>query len=94
MSPPSQKAHPQRSPARIRRFRPQPPPSAHELTVRRNRIFASLLEGQSHQAIAAAEGITPRRVREIIDDALMYESADSRHEYVRVQVGGSKGRCG
>ena len=60
--------------------------SAHELLIRRDRIFARLLEGQSHAAIAEAEGITTRRVREIVDDGLSYEGVDPREDFVHVQV--------
>jgi hypothetical protein len=44
--------------------------SVDEGLIRRDRIFARRLDGQSHAAIAAAEAITPRRLRRIAQEGL------------------------
>jgi hypothetical protein len=57
-----------------------------QLAMRRDRIFARLLEGQSYPAIAAAEGITLRRVRKIVQDALERESVNPKSDFILVQI--------
>jgi hypothetical protein len=39
--------------------------AAHDRAMRRDRIFARLLDGQSAVIVAAEEGVTPRRVRQM-----------------------------
>ena len=60
--------------------------TAHDLAARRDRIFARMLEGQSYAGIAAAEAITPRRVRQIIQEALKKGDVHPRHDFVLVQI--------
>jgi hypothetical protein len=66
-------------PARSRR-------TAHDRVMRANRIFARMLEGQAYGEIAAAEGLTVRRVRMIVQEALGRRDIEPREEYARVQV--------
>jgi hypothetical protein len=58
---------------------------AAERALRRDRIFANLLDGQSIAAIAAEESVTPRRVRQIIEQALEQWDADPV-DYVGMQI--------
>jgi hypothetical protein len=58
----------------------------HELAIRRDRIFARMLEGRSYLEIAAAEAITPRRVRQIIQDALQKDNVNPQNDFVLVQI--------
>jgi hypothetical protein len=67
-------------PARRRRL------SAHELTMRRDRVFARMLEGQRYPEIAVAEAITLRQVREIIQEALAQEDVDPQSDFALVQI--------
>ena len=60
--------------------------SAADRALRRDRIFARLLEGQSVAAIGEAEGVTPRRVRQIIQESLERWDADPVGDYVGVQI--------
>ena len=60
--------------------------SAAERVARRDRIFARLLEGQSTEAIAADEGVSARRVRRIVQEALERWDADPAQDYVGVQI--------
>ncbi|MGA2795669.1 MAG: hypothetical protein ABSE69_19560 [Roseiarcus sp.] len=65
---------------------PRPRLTVRERAIRRDRIFARMLEGQSYAAIAAAEAITPRRVRKIVQEALAHENVDPRSDFVLVQI--------
>ena len=64
----------------------KPRRTAHERALRGKRIFARLLEGRAYAEIAAAEGITVRRVRMIVREALDRRDIGPREEYARVQV--------
>ena len=64
----------------------KPKLSAYELAIRRDRIFARLLEGQPYQAIAAAEAITPRRVRKIVQEALQKDNVHPKRDFILVQI--------
>jgi hypothetical protein len=59
---------------------------AAERALRRDRIFAKLLDGQSIAVIAAEESVTPRRVRQIIEQALQQWDADPVQDYVGMQI--------
>jgi hypothetical protein len=59
---------------------------AAERALRRDRIFAKLLDGQSIDSIAVEEKITPRRVRQIIEQALQQWDADPVQDYVGMQI--------
>jgi DNA-binding CsgD family transcriptional regulator len=65
---------------------PKPRLNAQELSARRDRIFARMLEGQSYQAIAGAEEITQRRVRKIVQDALAKENVNPKSDFILVQI--------
>jgi len=60
--------------------------TAHELTMRRDRVFARMLEGQRYPEIAMAEAITLRQVREIIKEALNQENVDPKRDFALVQI--------
>ncbi|WP_158817916.1 hypothetical protein [Methylocapsa sp. S129] len=64
----------------------KPKLTAHDHAIRRDRIFARMLEGQSYQEIAAAEAITPRRVRQIIQAALQKDNVDPQTDFILVQI--------
>jgi hypothetical protein len=68
-----------------------PPLTARDRIVRRDRIFARMLEGQAYNAIAAAEGITPRRVRKIVQEALQKNSVHPQRDFVLVQIARMEG---
>jgi hypothetical protein len=57
-----------------------------ERAQRRDRIFAQLLDGQSMATIAAEEKVTPRRVRQIVEQALDQWDADPLEDYVAMQI--------
>jgi hypothetical protein len=67
---------------------PQPSPrlTLRERTLRRNRVFAGLLEGQSAAAVAADEGITPRRVRQMVKETLDRWDADPAQDFADLQI--------
>jgi hypothetical protein len=60
--------------------------SARELALRRDRIFARLLEGEAMAVIAAEEGVTTRRVRQIVAQELEWRDADPAHDYAALQI--------
>jgi hypothetical protein len=64
----------------------RPRRTAQDRTMRGNRIFARLLEGQSYQAIADAEELSVRRVRMIVQEALDRWDIEPRKEYTLVQI--------
>ena len=60
--------------------------TAHDRAARRDRIFARLLDGQSATAVAAEEGITPRRVRQMVREALDRWDANPAQDYADLQI--------
>jgi DNA-binding CsgD family transcriptional regulator len=64
----------------------KPRRTTHDRTMRANRIFARMLEGRAYPEIAATEGITVRRVRMIVQEALDRRDIEPRKEYAFVQV--------
>jgi hypothetical protein len=60
--------------------------ASHKRAMRANRIFARMLEGQPYQAIAKAERVTDRRVRQIVQEWLHRWDIDPSEEYVLVQI--------
>jgi hypothetical protein len=70
---------PTKPPAKPRR-------SAYDRAMRANRIFARMLEGQSYAAIAEAEALNVRRVREIVQQALDRFDIEPSREYALVQI--------
>jgi hypothetical protein len=66
-------------PARPRR-------TAHDRVMRANRIFARMLVGQAYAEIAAAEGLSVRRVGMIVREALDRWDIEPRKEYRLVEI--------
>jgi hypothetical protein len=64
----------------------RPRRTARELDIRRDRIFARLLEGQTYGQIAVSEAVTPRRIRQIVQDALAEDGVDPKTDFVFVQI--------
>ena len=60
--------------------------TAYDRAMRANRIFARMLEGQSYAAIGESEGLTVRRVREIVQQALDRWDIEPSEEYRLVQI--------
>jgi hypothetical protein len=67
------------SPARPRR-------TARDRQMRLERVFARMLDGQSYQAIAEAEQLTVRRVRQIVQETLDRWDIDPVKEYQLLQI--------
>jgi DNA-directed RNA polymerase specialized sigma24 family protein len=59
---------------------------AHGMAVRRRRIFAHLREGSSYEEIAAEEGVSRERVRQIVAEALRKRAVDSGAEHAKLQL--------
>lgn len=57
-----------------------------ERVMRRNRVFARLLEGQTAVAVAAEEGVTPRRVRQMAREALDRWDANPAQDFADLQI--------
>ncbi len=53
---------------------------------RTRHIFARLMQGQSTAAIAAAEGVSLRRVQQIVHDELARRDANPAEDYALMQV--------
>ena len=53
---------------------------------RTRHIFARLMQGQSTAAIAAAEGVSLRRVQQIVSEELARREANPAEDYVLTQV--------
>jgi hypothetical protein len=77
MSNPTDPAFPALSPEAV---------GAIERIVRRHRIMERVQRGWTPQLIAEAEGLKPRRVREIIQETLARQAADPAGDHVRLQV--------
>ena len=69
-----------KAPARRRRL------GAHGLMFRRRRIFASLREGYTYDEIAAEEGVSPSRIRQIVSQELQQRAVDSGAEHAKLQL--------
>jgi hypothetical protein len=59
---------------------------AHGMTFRRRRIFASLREGFTYDEIAADEGVSPSRIRQIVSRELQQRGVDSGAEHAKLQL--------
>jgi predicted transcriptional regulator len=70
----------QGAPARCRRL------GAHGLMFRRRRVFASLREGFTYDEIAAEEGVSPSRIRQIVAQELEQRGVDSGAEHAKLQL--------
>src|SRR5271165_814379 len=60
--------------------------NAHGRTLRRARIFTRLREGLPYAAIAGEEGLTPRRVRQIVSEALQKRGIDPASDHALMQL--------
>ncbi len=70
----------QQAPVRRRRL------GAHGMMFRRRRIFASLREGFTYDEIAAEEGVSPSRIRQIVSKELQQRAVDSGAEHAKLQL--------
>jgi hypothetical protein len=69
-----------KAPARRRRL------GAHGMMFRRRRIFASLREGFTYDEIAAEEGVSSSRIRQIVSQELQQRAVDSGAEHAKLQL--------
>src|ERR1700683_1372665 len=69
-----------RAPARRRRL------GAHGMVFRRRRIFGRLREGFTHEEIAAEEGVSNARVRQIVSEELQKRVVDSGADHAKLQL--------
>jgi hypothetical protein len=68
------------APARRRRL------GAHGMIFRRRRIFARLREGFTYDEIAAEEGVSSARIRQIVSEELQKRAVDSGAEHAKLQL--------
>ncbi len=59
---------------------------AHGMMFRRRRIFAQLREGFTYEEIAAEEGVSASRIRQIVSQELGQRAADSGAEHAKLQL--------
>jgi hypothetical protein len=69
-----------RAPVRRRRL------GMHGLMFRRRRIFAQLREGFTYDEIAAEEGVSASRIRQIVSQELQQRGVDSGAEHAKLQL--------
>ena len=69
-----------RAPARRRRL------GAHGMMFRRRRVFARLREGFTYDEIAAEEGVSNARVRQIVSEELQKRVVDSGADHAKLQL--------
>jgi len=60
--------------------------SARGMVLRRQRIFARLREGLGYEEIAAEEGVSLRRIRQIVSEVLQKRAVDSGAEHAKLQL--------
>jgi predicted transcriptional regulator len=65
---------------------PKPRVSARERELRRQRIFAAVREGRTHEEIAASEGLTGERIRQIVTQTLDLRAVDETRDHMRLQI--------
>ena len=70
----------ERAPVRHRRL------GAHGMMFRRRRIFVQLREGYTYDEIAAEEGVSPSRIRQIVSQELQQRGVDSGAEHAKLQL--------
>ena len=70
----------EKAPVRRRRM------GAHGMMFRRRRVFASLREGFTYEEIAAEEGVSPSRIRQIVSEELKQRGVDSGTEHAKLQL--------
>ncbi len=59
---------------------------AHGMMFRRRRVFAKLREGFTYEEIAAEEGVSPSRIRQIVSEELKQREVDSGTEHAKLQL--------
>ncbi len=59
---------------------------AQGMVLRRQRVFARLRDGLSYEEIAAEEGVTIRRVRQIVAEVLRKRTVDSGADHAKLQL--------
>jgi hypothetical protein len=59
---------------------------AHGMVFRRRRIFASLREGFTYDEIAAEEGVSKSRIRQIVSEELQKRAVDSGADHAKLQL--------
>jgi hypothetical protein len=69
-----------KAPVRRRRM------GAHGMMFRRRRIFAQLREGFTYDEIAADEGVSATRIRQIVSQELQQRAVDSGAEHAKLQL--------
>src|ERR1700728_4418675 len=69
-----------RAPVRRRRL------GTHGMMFRRRRIFAQLREGFTYDEIAAEEGVSVSRIRQIVAGELKQRAVDSGAEHAKLQL--------
>ena len=69
-----------KAPVRRRRL------GAHGMMFRRRRIFARLREGFTYDEIAADEGVSTSRVRQIVSQELQQRAVDTGAEHAKLQL--------
>ena len=69
-----------KAPVRRRRM------GAHGMMFRRRRIFAQLREGFTYDEIAAEEGVSTSRIRQIVSKELQQRAVDSGAEHAKLQL--------
>jgi hypothetical protein len=58
----------------------------HGMMLRRKRIFAGLREGLRYDEIAAQEGVTTERIRQIVTEVLKNRAVDSAADHAKLQL--------
>jgi hypothetical protein len=61
-------------------------PNVHGMMLRRRRIFARLREGLAYDEIAAEEGVTATRIRQIVSEVLQKRAVDSGADHAKLQL--------
>jgi hypothetical protein len=64
----------------------KPRHTAYDRAMRANRIFARMLEGQAYPEIGGTEGLSVRRARMIVQEALDRWDIEPRKDYALVQI--------
>src|ERR1700683_4573629 len=59
---------------------------AHGMMCRRRRVFARLREGFTYDEIAAEEGVSNARVRQIVSEELQKRVVDSGADHAKLQL--------
>jgi hypothetical protein len=59
---------------------------AHGMMFRRRRVFAQLREGFTYEEIAAEEGVSVSRIRQIVSQELEQRGVDSGAEHAKLQL--------